>query len=372
MARGFHARGDLVAVTADQVDLNTLWDDYIAMLAMHNAERDRLVQFLTWRTTQHTETVFGTGSRARFEQASQYGVPVAHRPDTSGSLFGYRFKWWDLAGRFTWMYLADATSQQTDAFTSMAFEADNALIYAEVMRTLFGTSRSVNKEGATVYPFYAGVSGDLPPAYKTTTFADSHQHFTTTGSASALTAPQYEAHINLVLEHGYTPQNGYTVLSMVNIAEGNMIRQFRSIANGGAGLYDFIPASNQPTFLLPTDLRTADGATRVAGTYQGMEVIGSYGSVLIVQDANVPAGYIVTFATGGPDNIQNPIAIREHPTASLRGLLLAKGRDADYPLIDSYYVRGFGTGIRQRGAGAVLQRTASGTYTIPAQYSTAP
>jgi hypothetical protein len=52
----------------------------------------------------------------------------------------------------------------------------------------------------------------------------------------------------------------------------------------------------------------------------------------------------------------------------LRGLRLVKGAVPDYPLIDSYYQRGFGTGVRQRGGGVVMQVTASGTYTIPAAY----
>jgi hypothetical protein len=50
-------------------------------------------------------------------------------------------------------------------------------------------------------------------------------------------------------------------------------------------------------------------------------------------------------------------------------LRLVKGRTPDYPLIDSFYNRGFGTGIRHRGAGVVMQITASGTYTIPAAYA---
>ena len=41
-----------------------------------------------------------------------------------------------------------------------------------------------------------------------------------------------------------------------------------------------------------------------------------------------------------------------------------------YPLIDSFYSRGFGTGIRQRGAAVVVQiTTGTAAYAIPAQYA---
>jgi hypothetical protein len=52
-----------------------------------------------------------------------------------------------------------------------------------------------------------------------------------------------------------------------------------------------------------------------------------------------------------------------------RGLQHIPGTRSDYPLIDSFYRRGFGTGIRQRGAGWLVQVTSSATYTVPAIYA---
>ena len=78
---------------------------------------------------------------------------------------------------------------------------------------------------------------------------------------------------------------------------------------------------------------------------------------------------MVAITTGGEDNLSNPIAFRQHPTTSLQGLKLVKGRNPDYPLIDSFYVRGFGTGVRHRGAGAVMQVTTNGAYAVPTMYT---
>jgi hypothetical protein len=363
-ARGINARGDIVTETSDGTPLNELWAAYQDFLDEFNSLRDPLLNFLTWRTTRSREDIIGSGVQVDFEEASEYGEPVGIRPELPPTTsLGYTFKWYDLAARFTWQFLIDADTQQVDSITNMAAEASNRLVFTTVMKTLFNTTRRTNKEGQTVYPFYAGTAGDQPPPVGTTTFADSHQHFVT---AATLNPAALEALQTLVREHGYTTAAGYSLVLMINEAQEGTIRNFRSTANGGTGTYDFIPAQGTSPLLLPTDLRTEGG--RPPATLRGMEVVGGYAEMTIVKNAFIPAGYMVLFATGGPENIQNPIAIREHPQASMRGMRLIKGRDADYPLIDSFYAHGFGTGIRHRGAGAVLQITA-GAYAVPAAYA---
>jgi hypothetical protein len=369
-SRGYNAGGDVLTETADGVGLNDLWNAYQDMLAEFNQRRDPLLNFLTWRTTKSREDLIGAGSQADFEEATEYGEPVGIRPDAPPtSSFGYTFKWYDLAARFTWMFLAEAPAQQVDAIANMAAEADNRLIFNMVMKTLFNTTRRTNKEGQTVYPFYAGAVGDDPPDVGTTTFADQHNHFVTTNNAS-LAPSHLEALQGLVREHGYKRASGYQLILMINEAQEGTIRNFRSTANGGTGTYDFVPAQGTSPLLLPTDVRLDDnGVTRPPASLRGMEVVGAYSEMTIVKNEFIPAGYLVLFVTGGPENIQNPIAIREHANAGLRGLRLVKGRTPDYPLIDSFYQRGFGTGVRHRGAGAVLQIKVGTTYDVPAAYA---
>lgn len=362
-SRGYNAAGDIVTETQDGVSVQDLWNAYQEMLAEFNRLRDPLLNFLTWRTTKAKEDLIGAGSQADFEESSEYGEPVGIRPDKPPTTaMGYTFKWYDLAARFTWMFLADADSQQVDQISNMAGEASNRLVFNTVMKTLFNNSRRTNKEGQTVYPFYSGVAGDQPPPVGTTTFADSHQHFVT---AATLNPAAIEALQTLVREHGYTQAAGYSLVIMINEAQEGVIRNFRSTANGGTGTYDFIPAQGTSPLLLPVNLQTQ--GTRPPASLRGMDVIGSYWEATIVKSAFIPAGYLVAFVTGGDENIQNPIAIREHPQQSLRGLRLVRGRVPDYPLIDSFYNQGFGTGVRYRGAGAVMQIT-GGAYTVPAAY----
>jgi hypothetical protein len=100
-----------------------------------------------------------------------------------------------------------------------------------------------------------------------------------------------------------------------------------------------------------------------------MNVIGAYGPVLIIEEDYIPAGYMLLIASGGQANLQNPVGIREHANTALRGLRLVKGPNPDYPLQESYYQRGFGTGVRQRGVAVVMQNPGSVVaYQIPTAY----
>jgi hypothetical protein len=363
MAKGYNASADVLTMSADGRDLNEIWTEFQATVAIQNAERQRLIDLLTFPVTNVIEDVpqFGTED---FEEASEYGVPVGIRPDASVLSLGYTFKWYDIANRFTWQFLADATSQRIEAVHQQVLDADNRLLFKEVMKTIFrNTNRTASIKGQN-YNVYAFWNGDttVPPAYKANTFDGTHTHYRSSGAAT-ITAGDLDEITDDFKSHGYSAENGSTTFALVNVAEANVIRTFR-VATGSR--YDFIPAQGQPGLILPDS--TLVGQSQVASTFRGLNVIGNYGPLLIIEEDYVPAGYVVALVSGGDANIQNPVGLREHANPGLRGLRLVKGRDAAYPLIDSYYARGFGTGIRQRGAGMVMKITA-GAYTIPTQYA---
>src|SRR5687768_3066967 len=134
--RGFNATGDLVFQTADGVDLNSLWGEYQTTLQVQNAGRQRLVSFLSFPVTTLIETV-GAISGADFERATEFGEPQGMRPKVTAFTMGYDFHWYDLAARYTWRFLADAPRAQVDAIHGMALEADNRLVFQQVMAALF-------------------------------------------------------------------------------------------------------------------------------------------------------------------------------------------------------------------------------------------
>ena len=383
-AEGTHEAADVVQQTVDGVDTRELWRAYQQAVAAQNAERQPLISFLTRTVNQPFEGIPTGAARARFERASERGVPRSYRAGGEMSWMAYDFAWRDLGFRFTWEFLADATAEQVDTMANMALEADNDLMFEEIMWTLFSNVNrpvDIEKRPYTVYSFYNGADGVVPPRYKTHEFTNTHTHYLVSGAAqvnpgdAANGVPgDLDDMIEHLNHHGYTASNNADIVILVNKREGDMMRNWRSVANGGTARYDFIPAQNTPSFLLPINFRTPDGgqAVQPAPTLRGMKVIGAYGEATIVEEDHIPEGYMVGFATGGPDAALNPIGIREHANPQLRGLRLVKGRDADYPLQEAIYQRGFGTGIRYRGAGVVMQIKASGSYAPPAEYALQP
>lgn len=372
MPQGFNQHGDILVQLQDGTDINTLWADYQQTIQQWNAQRNQLVSFLTFAVTNPIENVPVIGQDANFERASEYGQPVGARPSVSTNWLAYDFNWYDLAARFTWRFLADAPQSQVDAVQNAAMEADSRLVINQVFTTLFSNANraaSVNRQPYNVYAFY-NADGTVPPKYKNYTFDGTHTHYLTTGTA-ALQPADLEQIIDNLDHHGYSKVNGYTQVVLVSKATLNQIRPFRSFADAGLsapdathGLYNFVPTplANQ-VLVLPQNTNVI--GAQPPTSFNGLPVMGSYGPLLIIQEDYVPDGYLAAFATGGPDNLGNPIGFRQHPQASLQGMRLVKGQTPDYPLIDSYYVRGFGTGVRHRGAAVLMQITTNASYAPP-------
>lgn len=363
---GFNAAGDLLTQTVDGFDLNNIWTEFQAAIALVNQQRTQFLQLLTFPVTNNVERV-PTISSADFERASEYGEPRGLRPSGAYQTLGYDFTDYDLAARFTWKFLRDSPAQQVEAINLMAIEADNRLMYNKVMDSLFNpTNRlaDINGQDVNVYALY-NADGTVPPPYKTNTFDGTHNHYMVAGNATVQSGDLDDMYEHL-RHHGYSAENGVSHLLGVNPAQANVIRTFR-VATGAA--YDFIPATGTPAQFMPVDMVLLNGS-QVGGSISGIPVIGSYGYWTVIADDMFPAGYMVGIGTGGPENLNNPVGFREHENTSFRGLRLVKGPQPNYPLIDSFYQRSFGTGIRQRGGSVVMQIKASGTYDIPTQFAT--
>jgi hypothetical protein len=363
---GYNAAGDLLTQTIDGFDLNTIWTEFQQAVALVNEQRQTMLRLLTFPVTNPIERVAQISS-GDFERASEYGEPRGLRPSGAYFTLGYDFTDYDLAARFTWKFLRDAPASQVEAINTMAIEADNRLLYNKVMDTMYrNTNRTADIYGTdvNVYALY-NADGTIPPAYKTNTFDGTHTHYLVAGNATVQSGDLDDMYEHL-RHHGYSAENGVKHLLFVNPAQANVIRTFR-IATGAS--YDFIPAVGTPAQFMPVDMQLVNGQ-QAPSNISGFNVLGSYGYWTIVSDDLFPAGYMLGIGSGGPENLNNPVGFREHPNPSFRGLRLVKGPDPDYPLIDSFYQRSFGTGIRQRGGSVVMQIKASGSYDIPTAFAT--
>jgi hypothetical protein len=364
--RGTNEFADVITQSADGASLNDMWREFQRVLSMRNSWRSPFLNLFTFQVTSPTERVL-LPQEDDFEEATEFGEPVGKR---LGAPFiaGYGFRWYDIAIRYTWLFLAESSAEQIRAIHSETLEADTRLLYTKIMRQIFNNTNSsalINNQNVNVYTFWNNDGIQTPPPYKGTTFASSHNHYVTSGAAT-IDAGDLTTMEDLLYEHGYRSVMGYDLVLYVNRQEGKVIRTFVAGAGSPVSAYSFIPLPavgggvaipvNSGIVGRPTNTTSLPGA------------IGTWGPFLIVEEDYIPAGYMLAIASGGEQNIGNPIGFREHAVPSLRGLRLMPGPGRDYPLTDSFYQRGFGTGVRHRGAAAIMQITASGTYTIPPAY----
>lgn len=358
------ARDVVVNQTVDGADLNDIWGEFQETVGIRNAERSLIIDLLTFNVTNAIESVTQM-SAAKFERAGEYSEPRGTRVKPASFFLGYGLDWFDIANRYTWRFLADATQEQVEAIHASVLEGDNQNVFAGVLKALYDNNNRVadiNDQEVNVYALY-NADGTVPPSYKNNTFDGTHNHYMVSGAAT-VDSGDLDDLIENITEHGYSQANGVQVIVCVNSVQGKVIRKFR-LADGDS--YDFIPAADEPLDVILDPGQSVSGS-RPAGSYKGLKVIGKYGEALIIEDDLFPAGYLLGFGTGGRNDLNNPVGFRQHGNPAMQGLRLVKGPDADYPLVDSFYQRGFGTGIRQRGGAAVMQIKASGSYAPPANY----
>lgn len=378
MPKGYNTSGDILTRTRDGQDLNAIWDMYQEALAAFNATRQPLIDLLSFNTTQIIEDLVQPGQE-KFEEATEFGIPTGIRPAPAPTARAYPFKWYDTRAAYTFQFLAGGPSQtsgasqaQLDTILQQVLEADNQLQFELVMKALFNNAnRTTLIDGAsyTVTALYNADGSYIPP-YKGTSFPGNHTHYSVTGSAQAwiFDPDDFLTLARLVEEHGYTRAAGYNVNFLMNSVDANatiarFVRNEVFSTSTVTSLYDFIPAQGQNfTVQLPPGFTLVGGLPQ--NQFAGLDVLGSWGPYLVVTDNQIPAGYMVAVASRGGSTNSNVIGIREHANPALRGVVLRPGNNQNYPLIDSYYIRGMGTAVGPRGAAAIMQNAAA--YAVPA------
>ena len=368
---GYHTEGDvLVDETADGVDLNTIWTEVQAVLAAYNNERSTLASLLSYRTTLSADPVPQSLSYDSFEEASEFGVPNALREAPEVLLAGYDFKDFDKATRFTWKFLRDADSRQVQSVVNRILEADNRLVTGTILDRLFNPQERLNEFGAKVFGLWTGTDGFGPLPHLGKQFPTDTCHYLPTG-ASVIDSQDIENSMRLVLDKGFGRQPGSQLLILANPHEGEKIQTWKageqsrakegSETEGPVAAHDFVRSSTAPAYLTQDNII----GKIPPGEYNGLPVEGSYGPAWLIQSEFIPEGYLTVVASGGPNSTLNPVAMREHIKPQYQGLRVIPGQQPAYPITGSFFARGFGTGVRYRGAAVCLQVTTDADYTAP-------
>lgn len=364
IAGGVHTAGDvLVDQTADGVPLDQLWDTLRDLLEVWAERQDAFTSLLSFETTDIAEAIPQSLGKFQFEEASEFGEPKAGQVGDS-LVIGYGFTDYDLATRYTWKYLRDATARQVEADMAAALEADQRLRSGKILQRIFDPTERTTPEGRREFGLFNGTDSIAPMEYLGQTFASNHTHYLVSGNAT-LDSADVEDSMKLILEHGYGSVQGSRILVFASQTLCDQIAGWRkgeeSRTGGPVAKYDFVPSSDAPPFL---------SSEFVVGTtppseYNNLRVMGSYGHALIVPHILVPNGYLLTVATSGKNSPNNAVGFRQHINPSYQGLRQIPGKGV-YPLIDMFYQRSFGVGVRHRGAAVATQIKASGNYDVPA------
>lgn len=366
---GYGTEGDIVFTTNDGVDLNALWAEAQAALAVWNAGRSRLVDILSYPVVNEIESVPQVGE-ASFELASEFGEPQGERLKIGYFQLGFDFADYDRATRFTWKALRDMDARQIQAINNALLQADERLVFKMVMAAIFDpTNREtdIRNNAYRVYPLYNG-DGTVPPTYRGNTFDGTHSHYMVSGNTKIDSADLEDAYEHIA-EHGYTIEAGTQIVCLMNRNQLKEVRKFRMGVENNNGVeanYDFVPARSQPAQFLDVPMGLLGSLP--PDTWNGLRVYGSYADILLIEEPFIPDGYFLMFGTGGAGNLQNLVGLREHRNPVYRGLRILPGNDQRYPLIESYYTRAFGTGIRQRAGAVVMQISDDSDYTCPTAF----
>ncbi|AEV73139.1 hypothetical protein MycrhN_2554 [Mycolicibacterium rhodesiae NBB3] len=363
---GITDRGSiLVNELSDGVRVDDIWVELQNAVTVYNEHKTTVASLLSYPTIQAAAPIAQGLRQEAFERASEHGVPTAMNPTPDVLKLGFQYADWDKSTRFTALALRDMSSEQVTARVSAIMDADARLVQGLVLQRLFDPTPGENDFAHTVYGLWNGDS-IVPPRYMGKSFTGSHNHYLVSQGAE-IDSGDVEAAMALVTEHGYGlgADSGSQLILLVNAgAEAEAVQSWRAgeeNANGQTARFDFIPSSNAPTYLTQSSIVGALPPTDV----DGVPVLGSYGKAWVIESMLVPAGYFAVFATGGPNSEQNVIARRMHPSPAWQGLRLIEGNWAKYPLVESFFQRGLGTGVRHRGAASVMQIKASGSYVAP-------
>lgn len=347
---GYHTSGDAqrpvvgTTVTVDGQPIDEIWNEINRRTALFNQHAQALVGLMSFRLDRAQEKV-SVYDTAAFEEATEFGRPGKVRVRQISR--GFPLKHYDLGYGYTREFIDSARASQLLAVQNKVESAYWALELDIAMSALFNNANATDEDGISVKRLY-NADGEIPPQYKRVTHDGTHTHYLTTGNSSPTLAniQTLEGHL---LHHGYG-DNGEQLVLLANRTDMLNIR----------GLAEFIEAESSQVPIV----RDGQIVGLTSNAPEGLSPEGYIGKFVVVQEDMVPVGYLVAFATGGLLADENPLGIREHENASIRGLRLVEGPNGRYPLIDAVYDSYLGAGVRHRGGAAIMQVTA-GAYTVP-------
>jgi len=333
--------------TVDGQNINDIWNNMQAMLGAFNASNDALVAFLTFPVVSPNEKI-GIPVNPGFQRATEFGRPTKVR--TREISRGYPLAHYDLGDGYTQEFIDRATGPQLMAVQATILEAWTRLQRELVLAALMGPANYTDDDGINVVRLY-NADSEVVPDIKRWDNSSHSTHYLATGGDGQLDVADLNSMSEHLIHHGFREFGDASFLLIAHRDEIPAVRGFTG----------FIPAE---TGERPQELANSGvvvGPQR--GAPGGLQVEGYINDWTVVQQNDIPQGYLVGLVSGGPLDTRNVVGNRVHENPSARGLRLVEGTRQNYPLYDSVYDGYAGAGVGQRGAGVVIQDAAA--YAAP-------
>ena len=325
----------MAMLTKDGIDLNTIYyNTIVPSLEIYNEQEVQAIRETLCQDGDETILKLQQDYLS-FERLGEIGKPGAKnlkyskfQKDTEKFGLG-------LGYTYDWLISDNASASEIDRLQANALLADRILLFRTILDIMLQSATDGWFNGSFNNP---SENMTLPPAYLSNTFLAAHTHFYTSGAASVVLADFTNAKQHIV-EHGVTTVPGRWIC-FHNSVETQAIEDL-------AGC---------------TQANRVDNPIISSVAIEGFQfrMLG----IEFVETEAVPSGYLViVWAPTG--SIWKPVRFIQKNNPSGRGLVLFPGPNAQYPIVESYYLHHLAAQILRRGGGVTIQITASATYTSP-------
>lgn len=329
------------AMTIDDVQIESVVANFL--IPMINRYND--LEGLDWR---------GRFTEAADEQLMEFEILNQDRLDPAGQHEFSRFmetnrgtyqefplRWGKGVG-FDVTFIKRATQQKMIDKFAEGFERDRRRIRFELLKEALNPQSAGrgfwNKTFDTKSRIFA------PPNFGVNSFAGSHMHYNTTGSATLTDLDIFADGKQHIREHGTTDGDFICIMNSADITQIEKLAGWVGSTNKANIANSF------------TDNQFANG---VQGEFR-------YMGITFITEDYMPAGYFLIMGATGR---QKPFKFHEPNNTQFRGLLWEPGQNSNFPWQDSYVSREFAVRTFHRWQGTVYQISANADYTAPSDYT---
>lgn len=345
---GFEGLKDYSSKRVSEVGVGLVTEAIQQSVQEHNRQMEAIMRLLAKRTTDF-KTTYRTPSAARLQPLDEFGrarpVKTTGKYDVAFPIQSAGVAWGSSRLVFEKMTVQDASDATAGAFSADMRWAREHAISGLVTNTSW-TFADDEHGSLTIKPLANGDS-DI---YMVMTGADAgatDDHFKAQAAAIADGANNpFSADYMELAEH---PENSGEVVALV-----------------ASDLRSSIEGLTNYTAVADPNIQLASTRNQLIGDL-GVSLpgrlIGYVDKVWICEWKAMPSNYYVMVSTAG----EPPLAMREHPEASLQGFKQVAERN-NHPFYESQWERHAGFGAWNR-VGAVVRRVGNAAYAVPANYS---